>query len=123
MSEENPYGGTAEPPDQPPPGNYPAYPSGVYPAAAPKRDGWKIWVGIALAIPVLIAISVLAGLLGTVDDSGATSVVIVLAGLVGPVVLLFFGGTRKLGLGLLIGYAALFILAAGACIALLASYN
>ena len=135
MSDENPYGGTGEPPDEsgppvpspyqgapapPPPGNYPA---GGYYAPPQRSDRWKIWLGIGLAIPALIVTGMLAGLMGVVDDSGALSGIVGLAGLVAPIVMLFFRSTRKLGLGLLIGYAVLFILVAGACVALLASYN
>jgi hypothetical protein len=130
MSDESPYAGTGEPPDPGPGGGqppFPAYPPNPYggaPYATPQRsDRWKIWVGIALAVPLLIATGVVAGAASAIDDSGALTAIIGLAGFVAPLVMLFFPGTRKLGLGLLIGYAVLFILAAGACVALLASYN
>jgi hypothetical protein len=38
-------------------------------------------------------------------------------------VMLFFDSTRKIAIGLIIGYAVILILFAGACVALLASYN
>ena len=137
MSDENPYGGTGEPPEEPTsptaspygggpeqaPGPYLPYPPGYSLGPPPRSDRWKIWVGIGLAIPALIVTGLLAGAVGVVDDSGGLSGLVGLAGLVGPVVLLFFRSTRKLALGLLIGYAVLFILVAGACVALLASYN
>jgi hypothetical protein len=132
MSDENPYGGAGEPPDEPrdparsPYQGYPAPPPGNYPSGAStppgRSDRWKIWLGIGLAIPVLAVTGLLAGLLGYTDESGASSGIVALIGLLGPVVLLFPSATRKLALGLLIGYAALFILAAGACVALIASF-
>jgi len=133
MSDENPYGGKAEPPEEQPPspyqgagaapGSYQPYPGGGYDAPRPRSDRWKIWLGIALTIPVLVVTGFVAAVAGAIDDSGALSGLIGLAGLVGPVVMLFFGSTRKLGLGLLIGYAVLGILLAGACVALLTAYN
>jgi hypothetical protein len=131
MSDENPYGGEGKPPEeqQPPspyqgsapqpPGNYPA---GGY--SAPQRsDRWKVWLGIALAIPVLAVTTVLAGAVGQVDNLGSLAGLIGLTGLLGPIVLLFLPATRKLALGLIIGYAALVILAAGACVALIATWD
>jgi hypothetical protein len=117
MSDQNPYGGNAPPP---PPGNPP--PSG-YGAPPPRSDRWKIWLGIGLTIPILIGIGVLAGAAGALDNTGVATGLVVLSGLALPIVLLFFRDSRKLGLGLLIGYSVLFILAAGACIALIASYD
>ena len=116
MSDENPYGGEGTPP----PGNYPA---GGYYAPQPRSDRWKIWLGIGLSIPALIATGILTGTLGYFDSSGTLSVFGLLAGLVVPIVMLFFDATRKVALGLLIGYAVIFILFAGTCIVLLASYN
>ena len=118
MSDDNPYGGQGQPP-----GSYPAFPPGHQPGPPPRRDRWKIWLGIGLTIPALMATGLLAGVAGVVDDSGALSGIFVIAGLVAPIVLVFFDATRKVAIGLLIGYATLFILAAGACIALIASYD
>jgi hypothetical protein len=132
MSDENPYGGAGEPPDEaPPPSRYQGYPTpppGSYPAGGPyppteRSDRWKIWLGIGLAIPALIATFVVAGVLGYADESGALSGIVALIGLLGPVVLLFPSATRKLALGLLIGYAGVLILGAGACVALLATLS
>jgi len=115
MSEENPYGGAGQPP-----GSYPA--GGKVPP--PRRsDRWKIWVGIVLAIPALLVTGFLTSMAGFVDDSGALSVFAAGAGVVVPIVLLFFDSTRKMALGVLIGYAVIFILFAGVCVALIASYN
>jgi hypothetical protein len=120
MSEENPYGGAGQPPGggQPP---YPAYPPTPY--APPRRDRWKIWVGIACALPVLFLTGVVAAAVGSIDQLGWLAGLIGLAAFVGPLVMLFFDGLRKFALGLIIGYAVLFVLAAGACVALLAAYN
>jgi hypothetical protein len=118
MSDENPYGGTGQPP-----GNYPPPPPGGYTQPPQRSDRWKIWLGIGLSIPALILSGFLTGVSGFVDSSGALSAVVGGACLVAPVVMLFFGATRKVALGLLIGYAVILILFAGVCVALLASYN
>jgi hypothetical protein len=115
MSEGNTPGG-----GQPP---YPAYPPGPYDAPPPRSDRWKIWVGIALAIPALMATAAVVALAGAIDNSGALSGLVGIACLVAPIVLLFFPATRKIALGLLIGYAVIVILLGGACVALLSSYN
>jgi len=122
MSEQNPYGGPGQPPGdgQPP---YPAYPPGP-PGVPPQRsDRWKIWLGIALAIPALLASGFVTGAAGFIDDSGGLSAILGLACFVAPIVMLFFRATRKVAIGLLIGYAVILVLFAGACIALLSSYN
>ena len=127
MSDQNPPGGPGDPPEPPnpppPPGNYPAFPPGYSTPQARSKDTWKIWLGIGLAIPVLIAGSLLAAGASAIDSSGAVSGLLGLAVSVGPFVLLVPSSTRKFALGLLIGYAVLLILAAGACVALLAAYN
>ena len=116
MSHDNPYGGSgAPPPAYPPPG-------GPY-SPQPRSDRWKIWLGIGLSIPALIASGFLTSMAGFLDDSGALSAVVGGACLLAPIVMLFFGATRKVAIGLIIGYAVIIILFAGACVALLASYN
>ena len=130
MSDERPDDGAGEPFEPPrppappsPPGSYPAFPPGSSMQPEQPKETWKIWLGIGLAIPVLIATTVLAGGAGAIDDSGATSGLIALAGVLGPFVLLVPGSTRKVALGLIIGYGVLLILAGGACVALLAAYS
>ena len=130
MSDERPDDGSGEPPEPPrppapppPQGSYPAFPPGYSGPPAQPKETWKIWLGIGLAIPVIIATTVLAGGAGAIDSSGASSGLIALAGFVGPFVLLIPGSTRKVALGLIIGYGVLLILAAGACVALLAAYS
>ena len=115
MSEQNPPGG-----GQPP---YPSHPPGPYGAPPSRGDRWKIWVGVALAIPALMVTFGLAAVGGAIDNSGALSGLLGIAGLIAPIVLLFVPATRKIALGLLIGYAVIVILLGGACVALLSSYN
>jgi hypothetical protein len=117
MSDDNPYGGAGQPP---PPGSYPV--GGNVPPQRPS-DRWKIWLGIGLAIPALILSGFLTAMAGFVDDTGALSAVVGGGCLLAPIVMLFFDSTRKIAIGLIIGYAVIFILFAGACVALLASYN
>jgi hypothetical protein len=106
MSDESPYAGAGGPP---------------YP---PQRsDRWKIWLGIGLAVPALVATGVLASLGGLVDSTGLVTSVVGLAGLATPVVLLFVPSTRKVAVGLVIGYAIVIMLLAGACVALLTTLN
>lgn len=122
MSQENPFGGPGQPPGggQPP---YPAHPTAPYGGPPPRGDRWKIWVGVALAIPALMATAMLVGVAGAIDNSGALSGIVGIACLVAPIVLLFFPATRKIALGLLIGYAVIVIVLGGACVALLSSYS
>src|SRR5215217_5750917 len=115
MSDDNPTGGNGEPPEPPrppappPPTSYPSFPPGYSVPQAQPKETWKIWLGIGLAIPVIIATTVLAGGAGAIDSSGATSGLIGLAGFLGPFVLLVPSSTRKVALGLIIGYGVLFI--------------
>lgn len=117
----SPYG--APDPSAGTPGSYPQFPAAGAESPRRRRDTWKIWVGIALAIPALIATLVIAGAVGSFEGLGILAGLVILVGLGTPIVLLFFRDSRKLGVGLLIGYAVLFILVAGACVALLASYS
>jgi hypothetical protein len=113
MSEENPYGGAETPP--------PAYPTGGYTGL--RSDRWKIWLGIGLSVPALIFTGFLTGVSGFVDGSGALSTVVGGGCVLAPIVMLFFAQTRKVALGLLIGYAVIVILLGGTCIVLLSSFN
>ncbi len=102
----------------PPPPSYPAMPP-VSGGPPPEKETWKLWVGIGLAVPYLLVIGVLTGLVGRADAGAAT--IVALIGFVAPIGLLFPSRTVKFGLGLLIGYAALVVIGAGACIALFAT--
>lgn len=118
----SPYG--APPPGQPayPPPALPAYPVSSTDRPHEQEGSGRIWLGIALSIPYLVVAGVVMGGLGNLGNGAGGD----LAGLVGlavfaaPFVMLFFRATRKVAIGLLIGFAALMILAAGACVALLA---
>jgi hypothetical protein len=119
MSDQEPPGG---PPPPPPPEPYGAPGSRLH--QPPRKSGsGTIWLGVGLAIPAMIAVGVVAGIAGAIDSSGTLSGMVVLAGLVAPLVMLFFDRTRRVAIGLLIGGAVVFILFAGACVALLAAYD
>jgi hypothetical protein len=90
----------------------------------------KFWIGAVLALPAMVASAVLMGLGASVPgpngDStlgGVLSMVIGASLLVGYVTLIVLPRTRWVALGMLAGAAILFILAAGACIALLVAYS
>jgi|SRR5215208_3421426 len=133
MSDENPAG---EPPEYPPPsgappggppGSYPSYPADGYDGPPPQggRSGGngRILLGIALAIPVLVVSSALAGGLAALDDTGVLSGIVGFCAFVGPLVMLVFDRTRKVAIGILIGYAVIFVVLAGLCVALIAAYD
>jgi hypothetical protein len=89
------------------------------------------WIGVLLALPALVIAGVISGV-GTavVDGVGGSSSLtavasgaIALALLIGFVVMVVFEKTRWIALGLLAGTAILFVVAAGACVALLAAYS
>lgn len=119
--------------EQPPPSPYgPAY--GAPPGVTPPRDGMsnkaKFWIGVVLALPALVVSAVSVGLVSSISwpngDStlgGVLSMVLAAALLVGYVVLIVLPGSRWVALGMLAGSAILLILAAGACVALLAAYS
>lgn len=114
---------------QQPPPPY-GYPPGQPP---PPRTGNKgrFWLGVLLAIPAIIAGPMLMGVAYSLGDAVAPdtqlasilSTVAGLALLVGLIVLVVFERTRWVALGMLAGFGGLFIVAAGACIALIAAYS
>jgi hypothetical protein len=118
-----PYGG---PPGQPPYGQppYSQPPSGMSNKA-------KFWLGVVLALPAIVIGPVIVGVavnLGQVVSSdgplsGILGGVASLALLVGFIALVVVSRTRWIGLGMLAGIAILFVVAAGACIALLSAYQ
>ncbi len=91
----------------------------------------KFWLGVALALPALILAGIISGAgtavvdgLGGDPSVGAfVSGVIALALLVGLVLMIVLERTRYLALGMLAGTAILFVLVAGACVALLVAYS
>ena len=110
----------AGPPQGPPPpwGHYPAPPA----QPQPPGDGWKIVCGAAIGV-VATVVAPFASL-GLADSLGfgifALSFILVPAT---GVALLVSSTTRKWGLGLIIGWAIVLILGAGACVALLSGLS
>ena len=125
------------PPYDGPPGPYPPNPYGSGPEQ--PRDGMsnkaKFWIGVALAIPVIIVGSVISGASSAVINAisgdsaaGAAVVGIVSLGQLGLfIAAVVWEKTRWFALGILAGTAVLLILAAGACVVLIValtnSYN
>jgi hypothetical protein len=90
----------------------------------------KFWIGVVLALPALVVSAVLVGMVSSISgpngDStlgGVLSMVVAASLLVGYVALIVLPRTRWVALGMLAGSAILLILAAGACVALLAAYS
>ena len=92
----------------------------------------RLTVGQARGVSVtVVAVSVLVGAAVSVGDAVASGSP--LAGILGGLVALFLlagfialvaiDRTRWIGLGMLAGFAGLFILGAGACVALIVAYN
>jgi hypothetical protein len=119
-----PYGG---PPG--PPGSYPAFPQG--PGQQPPQgmsNTAKFWIGAALSLPVMavvaFATSLSSGAVGAITGSheagGIASFMVGMVLLVAYVAAVVWEKTRWFALGVLAGGAVLLILAAGACVVLLA---
>ena len=114
---------------QPPPSPY-GLPPGEPPSQRPSNKG-RFWLGVVLAIPAIIIGPVLIGAAAALGDAVATgsSLGAILGGLValgllgGFIVLVVIDRTRWIGLGMLAGFAGLFILGAGACVALIVAYS
>ena len=88
----------------------------------------KFWIGVALCLPALFVVGLLESLptvvgnaVGLPDGLSAVATLGMNVGLLGAAVVgLVREATRFVVLGMLAGVAMLFVLAAGACIALLA---
>ncbi len=121
-----PYGG----PPQSPYGG----PTGPYQPPEPRpgmSNKAKFWIGVLLTIPAIIVGSVITGAGSALVDAvnGDPAIGAAVSSLLG---LLIFAAyiaaivipkTRWFALGILAGTAVLFILAAGACVALLVAYS
>jgi len=91
----------------------------------------KFWLGVVLALPAIVVgsgIVALATNLGQVispdgPGSGILGGLASLGLLVAFIGLVVVNRTRWIGLGMLAGIATLFVVAAGACIALLNAYQ
>lgn len=124
------------PPHGGPPGEPPGYPPVAYPQPQGQPSGGisnkaKFWIGVALAIPVLIVGSIVSGSgsavvtgLGGAPEAGAiVSSVLGLLMLGGFIAAIVFERTRWFAIGILAGLAVLLILLAGACIVLLVALS
>jgi hypothetical protein len=115
-----PYGG--------PPMSYP--PGGREPGSG-RSNKATFWIGVALAIPALIVSGIVTSAGAALVDSvggdpalGATlSTVLGLLVLAGFIAMVVHSRTRWLALGIMAGTAVLFILFAGACVALIVAYS
>ncbi len=91
----------------------------------------KFWIGVALAIPVVIIgsvfVSIASGVGTVLDDSGTASAIlgglVSLLELAAVVVALVLPKTRWFALGAIAGIAVLTVLAAGACVVLLVALS
>lgn len=121
-----PYGGPPQSPYDGPPGPYP--PPEQSPGMSNKA---KFWIGALLTIPAIILSSVITGVGSAAVNAvnGDPAIGAAVSSLLG---LLIFAAyiaaivipkTRWFALGILAGTAVLFILAAGACVALLVAYS
>jgi len=87
----------------------------------------RFWVGVALSLPALVVVVVLYSGVGAVmgaDSSGVSGVLPLLLTLllvVGFVWAIVHDRTRFVALGILAGFAIVFVLLAGACVVLLSS--
>jgi hypothetical protein len=109
----------SQPPTGPPgPPPWGAYPDPTPPAG--RGNGWKVLCGAVIGVVATVVLPFLG--LGVADSLGFGG--FVLSFVVVPVVgvsLLFSDTTRPWGTGLLIGWTVAWIVAAGACVALLSS--
>jgi hypothetical protein len=91
----------------------------------------KFWVGVLLAIPAIVVSSAITGagsaavnaVNGDPAVGAAVSSVLGLLVFAGYIAMIVIPKTRWIALGILAGTAVLFILAAGACVALLVAYS
>lgn len=125
-------------PPPPPYGDPPGPPYGAAPGPYPQdqpRSGIsnkaKFWIGVALTIPAIIVSGLITGAAAAIVEAlngdpaveATVSSVVALLVLVGYVAMIVLPRTRWIALGILAGTAVLFILAAGACVALLVTYS
>jgi hypothetical protein len=121
-----PYGGPPQSPYGGPPGPY--QPPEPTPGMSNKA---KFWIGVLLTIPAILVGSLITGAGSAAVDAvnGDPAIGAAVSSLLG---LLIFAAyiaaiviprTRWFALGILAGTAVLFILAAGACVALLVAYS
>ena len=113
---QSPYGGPPGPPPEPAPG---------------MSNKAKFWIGVLLTIPAIIVGSVITGAGSALVDAvngdpaigAAVSSVLGLLIFAAYIAAIVIPKTRWFALGILAGTAVLFILAAGACVALIVAYS
>jgi hypothetical protein len=124
------------PPGYPPPGPGQApssYGDAIAPVAPGRRfSGGMVWAGIGLDLVYMVVAGLLTAVASNLLDSGPTAGglaivtgVLSFLPLIGGIVLAVVGRTprvRGLGLGFAIGWAVWLIVAAGACVALIAFF-
>ena len=121
-----PYGGPPQSPYGGPPGPYP--PPEPAPGMSHKA---KFWIGVLLTIPAIIVSSVITGAGTAAVDAvngdpaigAAVSSLLGLLILAAYIAMIVIPKTRWFALGILAGTAVLFVLAAGACVALIVAYS
>jgi uncharacterized membrane protein len=87
----------------------------------------KFWIGVALALPVLILSGIISGAASAVVDgissdsnaAAAVAFVVGLGELAAVVAAVVFARTRWVAIGVIAGVAVLFVLAAGVCVVLI----
>ena len=141
----SPYGGPPGPPGPPyggppyggPPGPYPPQQQPGQPNGQPSgmSNKAKFWIGVALALPVVLLGSIISGgprpsstaSAGTPTPLAAVAFVVGLGELAALVAAIVLARTRWFAIGVIAGVAVLFVLAAGACVVLIvgltSSYN
>ena len=121
-----PYGGPPQSPYGGPPGPY--QPPEPAPGMSNKA---KFWIGVLLTIPAIIVGSVITGAGSAAVDAvngdpavgAAVSSILGLLIFAAYIAMIVIPKTRWFALGILAGTAVLFILAAGACVALIVAYS
>ena len=121
-----PYGGPPQSPYGGPPGPY--QPPEPTPGMSNKA---KFWIGVLLTIPAIILGSVITGVGSAAVNAvngdpaigAAVSSVLGLLIFAAYIAAIVIPRTRWFALGILAGTAVLFILAAGACVALIVAYS
>jgi uncharacterized membrane protein YhaH (DUF805 family) len=91
----------------------------------------KFWIGVLLALPVVVVGSIVVGIASGIgsalDDSGNASAILggvaSILDLAALVAALVVARTRWFALGVIAGVAVLAVLAAGACVVLLAAFS
>jgi hypothetical protein len=122
-------------PPPPPYGGPPGHSPYGLPPSQPPPSGMsnkaKFWLGAVLALPAIIAgpliVAFAVNIGQTISNVGPLSGILggvaSLALLVAFIGLIVVERTRWIGLGMLAGLGGLFILGAGACVALIVAYN